>query len=144
MNRPGARAAWGHALTGGPPIDDTEQLSNGVRVLRCGGLRDAIRAPYPLGLRAYAYLRWSRTPIGDVLAEKDKHVYFMVPPGSATVCVAPLRLLGSGAIIVLPPDGGAPTRWLRERAGPHCTGAEHVMLALEQARRRLAARPADG
>jgi hypothetical protein len=134
------------------PIVDTELLPNGVLVLRCGTVRDAVRVPYLVGIRAYAYLRWMRAPIGDVLSEPDKHVYFMIRPGAGAgwslptlglpeQLATPPRLLGHGSIIVLPTTGRRPVRWLREPGPHHFTDAADVFTALRHARRRLSKLP---
>lgn len=133
-------------------IPDTERLCNGVTVLRCGNVREAIRAPYPLGIAAYAYQRWLRRPLGDVIAHRRQHVYFMVPPGTgeqwdtlldrAGCDGLPLRLLGEGSIIVMPtaPHTRA-VRWLRgPRLGPART--QDVLTSLCYANERLTVRGA--
>ncbi len=131
-------------------IPDTERLANGITVLRCGQVREAIRAPYDLGIAAYAHQRWMRAPLGDVLAHRKRHIYFMVPVGTgqawdalleSTGCRGmPLRLLGEGSIVVMPtrPHGKA-ARWLR---GPHLgpARADDVLASLRHADERLIAR----
>jgi hypothetical protein len=133
-------------------IPDTERLDNGVTVLRCGSAREAIRAPYPLGIAAYAYQRWLRGPLGDVIAHRRQYVYFLVPPGTGKQwdtlldragCVGlPLRLLGERSIIVMPtaPQSRA-VRWLRgPRLGP--ARAQDVLTSLCYANERLTVRGA--
>ncbi len=134
---------------------DVETLDNGVRVLRCGGVRNAIRAPYRLGLTAYAYLRWQQAtggePLGGVVADHDRwapehrqHLYFLVtPPASrqwaaiTASCArldARLRPLAAGAMIVAPPVGVC-SYWVAGDA--HTLADPHTVLAaLAVARRR--------
>lgn len=129
---------------------DTERLSNGVTVVRCGRERDAIRASYDIGVTAYAYQRWAHAPVGDVLANRREHVYFLVEPGTAagwdalltsTGCQGlPIKPLGVGSIIVLPayPRGSA-RRWLRG-PGLGAARAAAVLESLRLANQRLICR----
>ncbi len=129
-----------------------ELLSNGVTVLRCGEAVEAIRAPYAIGITAYAYLRWAAgnrgaggRGLGGVLADRRRHVYFLLSPippcrqpavaTAVTHCAPRLRLLGAGAVIVLPLPGSRMLRWLH---GDHGVTAdvESVVQALRIAHRK--------
>ncbi len=136
---------------------DMETLSNGVRVLRCGGIRNAIRAPYRLGLTAYAYLRWQHATgdnrLGGVVADRHprapehrQHVYFLVTPPTTRQWAAieascarvdpRLRLLAAGGLIVAPPVGAC-SYWLA--GDEHALADPHTVLAaLAVAHRRHA------
>jgi hypothetical protein len=132
-------------------VPDTQLLTNGALVLRCGRLRDAIRAPYELGVIAYAIARKNGVEVGDVLAHRRQYVYFLVPPGTgphwdallasvqpaAGIPTSPLRLLGPGAIIVLPSDRRSrAVRWLHGPGlGPAASAAD-VLTVLRQADER--------
>ncbi len=139
-----------HNAIAGFGLPDVERLSNGVRMLRCGRERDAIRAPYDLGVTAYAILRWQGGPIGDVLAHRRRHVYFLVPAGvrdvwdglrAAAGCLGiPLRLISEDGMVMLPLVTGRFVRWLHGPGfGPACPAAD-VLAALRTADERLIAR----
>ncbi len=131
-------------------LPDVERLGNGVRMLRCGRERDVIRAPYQLGVTAYAFLRWQRQPIGDVLAHRKQHVYFLIPAGTGPQWDAlltatgtrgmPLRLIGDGGLVMLPLICGRFVRWLRGPGFGPLRPAADVLGALRAADERLITR----
>ncbi len=128
-------------------LPDVERLSNGVRMLRCGGERDVIRAPYDLGITAYAILRWQDGPIGDVLAHRRQGVYFLVPAGTRLVwdalCEAtgtrgmPLRLISDGGLVMLPLVFGRFVCWIHGPGFGPARPAADVLAALRHADERL-------
>ncbi len=132
-------------------VSDTERLSNRVLMMRCGGERDVIRAPYDIGVTALAYQRWSGQAVGDVLAHRRQWVYFLVPPGTAsawsallesTGCLGvPLRLLSEGALVMLPsPCRPRFVRWLRGPGQGPAPSAADVLASLRHANIRLICR----
>lgn len=132
-------------------MPDTELLSNGTQVLRCGQLRDAIRAPYELGVIGYAIARKNGVQLGDVLAHRKQYVYFLAPPGTgaqwdallasiqppAGIPASPLKLLGPGAVIVLPSETRCrAVRWWRGPGHGPAQRAADVLTVLRQADER--------
>ncbi len=130
-------------------IPDTERLTNGAVVLRCGESLDAIRAPYRLGVTAFAMQRRCGVGGGDVIAHRRQHVYFLIPPGLTVgtwetlgyALGAPmgcLRLLGAGAYVVIPSrEHNRTVRWLRGPGHGPASCAADVLATLAHAEARL-------
>ncbi len=117
-----------------PRQTDILTFSDGSTALCCGQTRNAIRAPYRLGLTAHAYLRWQQLA-GAVIIDRY-HLYFLVTPPTpqqwraiehACHRHAPtLRALGHGSIIAAPTPG---SRWRWLTNNPHTLADPHDVLA---------------
>lgn len=127
---------------------DTELLSNNRRVLRCGIKRDAVRVPYDIGITTHAILRWHGAAIGDVLAHRRQHLYFLVPAETApvweelrqaTACTAvPLRLISHGGIVLLPAHRRERmVRWIHGPGNGPSPSTVNVLTAISHANNRL-------
>lgn len=131
-----------------PSVWDTGHI-NTIPFLCCGlsGGRSAIRAPYELGLVTLAYLRWRATaarPAGAVIADRRRHLYFLIPsvPGERLADlrrvlgkVPDTRLCDVGAFVMLP-NRGSRIRW-RHRDDNQVSDIDMVCEALRVAHRAV-------